>query len=170
MLTIDDYLELKDWKFSLNFEEGIHGEYYWAQGDNLCADLYQAIPMPNNPYRVLVTYWDYKNGPATIYGGEPRWRAIGDYALSDPSTTLPVLNHCADFEEIIIDNAASIDDAALNLFSSACYLSDEDGDDTKRFWSFLEALNAYCFWSEGSRNTFVVRGKELHRQFWTVMR
>lgn len=166
MLTIEDYLELKDWKFSLNFEEGIHGEYYWVQGENLSVDLYHAIRLPENPYRVLVTYWDYISGPATIYGAEPGWRAIGNYALSQPRTTLPDLNHFADFEEMIIDNDTELDDAALNSYCSADYLSDVDNDCTKRFWCAIEQLNAYCLWSEQGRHTFVVRGKDLYDHFW----
>ena len=80
--TIEDYLNLSDWMFRPKFDEGQQGEYFWlALNDDV--EFEKFVPVPRNPYRILVTYFDWSGGAAELYGNSPGWKTINQYAISD---------------------------------------------------------------------------------------
>lgn len=63
--TIEDYLQLSDWKFKVSIKEGCHANFFWLRSLELgAADLLETIDLPGKPFSVLVTYWDWHGGGA----------------------------------------------------------------------------------------------------------
>ena len=78
MLTIEDYLELKDWQFKLYLSKGVHEENsFGLAADNLCRST-SAKLLEN--CLLLLESWLH---PANLISRQSRWSA--QKAESDPS-------------------------------------------------------------------------------------
>lgn len=169
MQTISDYLQLSDWTFEISMSKGSHLNYFWLRSSQLAAvDLLETIDLPKKPFCVLITYWD-AGGGASVYGSDKGWRKLGDYAISDVSTVPPKLQYGADNAQMLLDKPIVDPDLldALSNFDEPLTLDDVDVEDTTNFWSAVEAIEPYCYFSYGlfGEFTFIARGHELFQQF-----
>lgn len=167
--TIDEYLELRDWKFDesqIQLEEGRHQDFFWLRSSELGdTDLLATIDLPSEPFSVLVTHFD---GPGAIYASKIGWRQLGDYAISGRSTILPKLYHGADNAQMFLDQDIADEELMLALldFDEPYSLDDLQQEETGRFWRAIEN-NPYCYFSYGlvGNFTFVGRGHHTLQQF-----
>jgi hypothetical protein len=170
MLSIDDYLALKDWTFTLDITEGVHGDYFWLRSEHLSViNFLDAIPLPTKAFRVLVTYWDGSGGAAQFYSKEPGWQALGEFAISAPMTEIPQLNFEADSAQMLLDSQLTISQVShiLNTHKKAGFSAREDSPEANDFWNVIEALEPYCYASDLGDLFFIARGEALYRTFVT---
>lgn len=168
--TIEEYLRLKDWKFELSINEGCHANFFWLRSRELVmSDLLATIDLPQVPFSVLVTYWDWHGGGASTYGNERGWRHLGEYAISDISTKLPKLYYGADCAQMLLDEPINDNELlnALSNFDEPYMLDDLEEEHAKNFWTAIEAVKPFCYFSYGLFNsfTFIARDPALYRQF-----
>jgi len=168
--TIEEYLKLSDWTFSVSMNEGSYSNFFWLRSRHLGAlDVLETIDLPKKPFRVLITYWDWNGGGASTYGSEAGWRELGEYAISDVSTVLPKLHYGADNAQMLLDESIADQEIlrALSNFDEPYTLDDLEEEHAKKFWAALEAVKPYCYFSYGLFDgfTFIARGHDLRRQF-----
>lgn len=168
--TIDEYLALKDWKFTPDIEQGQHEDYYWFRSDNFLFDeLPSVIRVPLVPFQVVVTCFDGFGGGAFVYSDCPGWRVVGDLAVANKLNALPELFTGADNAQVIIDRENS-DELILENFEgfeeSSC-LVDLEIEDTREFWNKFKLIDPYIYFSMNlfRRFTIISRGIELHQSF-----
>lgn len=168
--TIEEYLQLSDWKFAVSIKEGCHENFYWLRSPELGkADLLETIDLPRQPFSVLVTYWDWLGGGATTYGNERGWRQLGEYAISNISTVPPKLFCGADNAQMLLDKSISDRNLlrALLNFREPYMLDDFEEEQASNFWAAIEVIKPFCYFSYGLFDgfTFVARGLDLYRQY-----
>lgn len=162
--TIDDYLQLRDWLFELDLQQGSYSGFSWLRSSALVrADIHGLVDLPTEPFRVLVTSWDGLGGGATVYGTSAGWRRLGPFAISSPSKILPKLYFGADNAQMILDEPTSDEDIleTMDGFDDPRDLEGLGELETKKFWNCFEMLNPYCYFSYGQWFTLVIRGKEM---------
>jgi len=169
--TVNEYLQLADWKFEFSIDEGRLGKFCWLRSGHLFAgDFLRVINLPKNPFQVLVTYFDGQDGGALTYGDRPGWRKLGLFAISESSSALPALSFGADNEQLILDEPMPDPEllSALALLDEPYELDDLADTRAKDFWTALEIIKPYCYFSNGigrDEFTLIVRDEDVYRQF-----
>ena len=169
--TIEEYLQLADWKFELSLDEGRHGDFYWLRSKQLFGDdLLGIIDLPKKPFQVVLTFWDGQGGAALSFGDEPGWRKLGPYAISERSTVLPKLSFEADNEQLIIVEPISDQEliAELEHLDLSFHHKELEVDKSQRFLAAMETIKPYCYFSRNVVSDgffFVTRNSVLYRQF-----
>ncbi len=160
---VDDWLNLKDWTFRCNYKQGQHGDFYWIT-PYYTWDFLDCIELPQTPFRILMTYFDWFGGAAACFGSKPGWQVVAEHcALSDVITEKPVINYGADIELMLIDEPLSKSEIAGRL-SLAGVDADPDNSD---FWKFIEEVEPYCFASYTHGMFFTAKKKELIESFYS---
>jgi hypothetical protein len=130
LLKIEDYLQAKDWDFSLNIERGEFGKFHWLRYEYLpifelfdTVDLFDIIELPSSPFQVIVTRYACAGG-ASNYGAWDGWRHVGDCAIIGPVSTMPQLEYDLDCAQIVIDGShsdAQIENALRDFCGAAVF-------------------------------------------------
>lgn len=168
--TIDEYLALKDWKFTPDIEQGQFENYYWFRSDNFLYDeLPSVIHLPSVPFQVIVTCFDGFGGGSLVYADSPGWRVVGDFAVASKLNALPELFTGASNAQVIIDRENS-DEFILENFDSfweSSCIADLEIEDTREFWNKFKRIDPYIYFSMYSVKGFTIisRGLELHQSF-----
>lgn len=147
---------------------GCSGNFFWLRSSELgVLDVLQVIDLPEKPFRVVVTYWDWGGGAAFAYGDISGWSRLGEYAISDTSTVLPKLQFGADNAQMLLDEVMSEHEVLQNLleFDEPYLLDDLENDQVKAFWIAIEALRPYCYFSYCEGLTLIMRGTESCKEF-----
>lgn len=168
--TIEEYLALKDWKFTPDVEVGQHGNYYWFRSENFVFyDIFDHLPLPTSPFQIAVALWDSDDKTYRIYEGEAGWKHLGGYAVSSPTTKPPEL-YLGDYSaHLILDK--SFDNrvlrAQLDSLSEDYALDDHENERVKSFWHTLETIQPYAYFSIGLTKSVCVifRGAEVYKRF-----
>lgn len=153
--TIADYLELKDWNFKPSYQTGQHEEFFWVtMGYHI--DCSEFIAWPHQPFAILMITFDGSNA-GYCFASKPNWRAVGEFAVSDPMPGRPVLSYQADFELMLLDKELS-DQQIKDAFVS--------GDvgthlDDPKFWDILSCLQPYCYVAYTDQLYFISKDKAL---------
>lgn len=169
-ISIDDYLQLKDWKFVLRKKEGNCGDFFWLQSEELRQlNVLKTIVPPERPFRALVTYWDCADGAATAYGQQPGWRKIGECAVSNWLTELPKLHFGADCGQMLFETPLDDEEllSALRDFDEPYVIDDPEEAVAVGFWSALAAINPNYYFSYGLSKgfTFIAKGQAAFEHF-----
>lgn len=168
--TVDEYLQVSDWHFEVDIQQGTHSGFSWLRSEMLArSDISDLISLPERPFSVLVTFWDWHGGAAKVYGTDAGWRQLGDYAISSPSRILPKLHFGADNTQMFLDDPIPDHDilAALIGFDDPYDLDDLDSSETRKFWNCIEMINPYCYFSYAREFTLITRGRDLLDQALT---
>ncbi len=160
--TIEEYLSLKDWSYVPYVTEGIHSEYYWVASDRSFVDEFEKLELPEGPIRVLATSFDGTGGTAMIYSDEPGWKALGEFAISEPVTKQPKMYFVADHSFMLIDRPLT-DEQLLEGLSdfndfSPLYM------ETEKFWRSVDMLQPRCYFADLHHSIFAARGIQLYQQ------
>ncbi len=168
--TIESFLSVDDWQYSLSLKQGSHNNYFWLRSKDLrvidCLDL---VDLPDKKCSVLVTEWD-SSDVCEIYGRKQGWRCVGRYALSEPSLELPALQLGADCAQMLIDHEVSDNDILAADFTDdePYFLDDLIDDRAIKFWSAIEQVDPYCYFSYGypEEFTFIARTAAVYDAFF----
>lgn len=168
--TIEEYLTLKDWKFTPDVEVGHHGNYFWFRSENfIFDDIFDHLLLPTSPFQIAVALWDSDDNTYRIYEGETGWRNLGGYAVSNPTIKPPEL-YLGDYSaHLILDK--DFDDrslrAQLDGLSEDYALDDHENESVKRFWHKIGMIQPYAYFSLGLNKHFsvILRGASLHQSF-----
>lgn len=173
--TIEEFLQVKDWEFSLELKRGEFGNFHWLRSEDLpifdlfdTLDLFDIIDLPSIPFQVIVTRYGYDGG-ARNYGAWDGWRHIGECAIIGPVSTMPQLEYDLGCAQIVIDGSHSDAQIAnvLQNFKEPKSLTDMTNAHADYFWKAFELLNPYCYYSnwEVGALTLILRDKEQLDQF-----
>ncbi|MBI2810255.1 MAG: hypothetical protein HYX67_05440 [Candidatus Melainabacteria bacterium] len=168
--TIEEYLQLSDWHFKVSIKDGSYENFFWLRSLEIgrSLNLLDTTYLPQKPFSVLVTSWDGGDG-ASIYGKEKGWRQLMAHAISDTATVAPNLNFHADCAHMLIDEPMSDGalGAALFDFEEPYMLDDLDEEHAKTFWSAIQIINPYSYFSYGccaDGFTLVTRERQLYER------
>ena len=155
--TIEDYLNVSDWGFDPKYDEGRNGDYFWVSL-NYDVEFEKFIPVPRNPYRILVTYFDWWGGAAKLYGSSPGWKAVNQCAISDAIVDRPpIINYRADTALMFLDKPLTDQQIQTGL----TFADEEPDPSNSRFWSLLDHLQPYLYISYMAKEFFAAREKIL---------
>ena len=167
--TIDEYLQLADWTFTPDVEEGQHEGYFWYRSNQFVFDnIFDHISVPITPFQILVTSWDEDYKVKSIYKKKDGWRRLGEHVISSASLIPPKLTHFEYLSYLILDKEYSDEDLQLFLdcFGEVYALEVIEDEEVKLFWDLFAALDPFLYFSFGLTKHFSVisRGEIFHQK------
>jgi hypothetical protein len=153
--SVDDYLQLIDWKFDRTYERGKTSNLYWLK-PKYEVDFEKFIEFPSR-YRILITYLDFFTGGATDrYYRLPGWTNVSDCVLSDVNLTPSEIIYDHDTTVLFIDNLSEAE-----VVSKLGALKSGVDDSEHIFWKRLESFQPFLFYRKTDCDFFASTNEQL---------
>lgn len=152
----DDFLPVTELSYHHDFEQGVHGKYFWIQSRHVTLDdFFEMAPLPAGGVRFIITTFDgHALGPLTIspllHSWEWHYSGSGDSALVvHPRTEITdVAENVTKFMEM---------DPVFDLSSKS--------EVTANFWKELEILSPIAYISAHDHLIVATKNREFFESF-----
>lgn len=165
MLSVEEYLNLTDWKFQFQVTAGAHGDYFWIRSQQLLGiDYANAMKAPSSSFRILVIDCYPQSRDTYLSKG---WQALGDFILSPPIADFADLDLSEYCTQMVLDaemSSIQILEAAIN-FEESMFPEAVEMESVQNFWRVIEELKPAYFLSHGAGVVFAARGEERFNAF-----
>lgn len=152
----DDFMRVTELSYRHDFEQGVHGKFYWIQSLHVTLDdLFDMAPLPTGGVRFIITSFDGSAlGQLTIGSVSRSW----EWHYSGNGDSALVLHPRTEMAEV----AESV--TKLMEADRISDLTSKSGEN-ENFWNELEILSPIAYISAWDRLILITTNREFYESF-----
>lgn len=168
MISVKDYLDLKDYEFILAKDEGVCNSFKWIRCSQYKhINLFRIISPPKTVCSLIPLYFDGSE-TAVLYAGNEDFSALGEFAISQIAGKWPEVHIQADPSFLLL-NGKTVDLDKLSRFleqltKAGCFATNEEPSHS--LWQSFFDLSPIMYHSIDNDGFLLIsNNKEMYQSF-----